>query len=269
MTYGWERAVDDLAPPCRFIEYPTGTDLMDSAHLTELLELEDNYWWHVAKRNMVSELLKHHFPAPGCLIEGGVGAGRNLLEFRELGYSVHGYDIMPEAVAHCRERGIQDVQVHDLEQPWPTSEGSVRAVVMLDVLEHLADPVRVLKHARNALAEDGGLVFTVPAHPVLFGDWDRRLGHFRRYTAKMIRQQAQEAGLAVKYLSHWNALSLPAAYVVRGYQKFFPKQRPAEFPRVAPWVNRMMLRACAAERWLDKSIGVHLGLSVVGILHKW
>ena len=241
---------------------------MDSAHLAELMELEENYWWHVAKRNMVSALLEEHFPAPGCLLEGGVGAGRNLLAFREMGYSVAGFDIMPEAVEYCRGRGLENVQVHNLEEPWPIPAGSVRAVVMLDVLEHLSDPVLVMKHAREALAETGGFVFTVPAHPELFGDWDRRLGHFRRYTKKLIRRQAEEAGFTVKYLSHWNALSLPAAYVVRGYQRFFPKDRAAEFPRVSPWMNRMMLRACAAERWLDKSLGVHFGLSLVGILKK-
>lgn len=241
---------------------------MDSAHLTELMELEDNYWWHVAKRRMVSDLLQKHFPPPGCLIEGGVGAGRNLLEFQELGYSVRGYDIMPQAVEHCRERGLDDVQVHDLGQPWPIKPGTVRAVVMLDVLEHLADPVCVLKHARETLADEGGVVFTVPAHPELFGDWDRRLGHFRRYTPQLLREHAQQAGLTVKYLSHWNSLSLPAAYAIRGYQKLFPKERAAEFPRVSPWVNRMMLGACAAERWLDQSIGVRLGLSLVGILQK-
>ena len=241
---------------------------MDSAHLTELRELDDNYWWHIAKRRMVSALLEQHVPAPGRLIEGGVGAGRNLLAFRELGYSVAGYDIMPEAVEFCRQRGIDDVQVHDLGQPWPVAEGSVRAVVMLDVLEHLADPVQVMKHARDILAEDGGLVFTVPAHPELFGDWDRRLGHYRRYTAKMLREQAAAAGFRVRYLSSWNALSLPAAYVVRGYQRFFPKDRAAEFPRVSPFVNRMMLRACAVERWFDRAIPVPFGLSLVGVLQK-
>lgn len=241
---------------------------MDSAHLTQLMELEDHYWWHVAKRDMVSDLLTKHFPAPGVLVEGGVGAGRNLLEFRQLGYSVAGYDIMSEAVDYCRDRGIENVAVHDLGESWPIADGTVRAVVMLDVLEHLADPVRVLEHARSALSKDGGVIFTVPAHPELFGDWDRRLGHYRRYTTKMIRQHAREAGFSVKYLSHWNALSLPAAYVVRGYQRLFPRERAAEFPRVSSWVNRMMLRACAAERWLDKSIGTPFGLSLVGILQK-
>ena len=35
---------------------------MDPSHLDELIQLEDSYWWHVAKRRLVSDLLR-----PGTL----------------------------------------------------------------------------------------------------------------------------------------------------------------------------------------------------------
>ena len=49
---------------------------MDPSHLQELVELEDNYWWHVAKRQLVTRLLLKHCPPPGRLVEGGIGSGR-------------------------------------------------------------------------------------------------------------------------------------------------------------------------------------------------
>ena len=30
---------------------------MDARHLTELADLEENYWWHVAKRQLAIEML--------------------------------------------------------------------------------------------------------------------------------------------------------------------------------------------------------------------
>ncbi|MCA9057796.1 MAG: methyltransferase domain-containing protein, partial [Planctomycetaceae bacterium] len=110
---------------------------MDPSHLQELVSLEDSYWWHVAKRQLVTRLLNRHCPPPGRLVEGGIGSGRNLVEFREMGYDVTGFDLMPESVDHVRNRGIDDVQVHDLGTPWPVDPGSLRAVVLLDVLEHV------------------------------------------------------------------------------------------------------------------------------------
>ena len=92
---------------------------MDPSHLQELVALEDNYWWHVAKRQLVTRLMRRYCPAPGRLVEGGIGSGRNLVEFSEMGYDVTGFDLMPESVRHVRNRGIEDVRVHDLGQPWP------------------------------------------------------------------------------------------------------------------------------------------------------
>ncbi|MDP6446517.1 MAG: class I SAM-dependent methyltransferase [Pirellulaceae bacterium] len=241
---------------------------MDSGHLTELIELEDTYWWHIAKRRLVASLLKKHFPPAGRVVEGGIGSSRNLLEFRKAGYDVHGFDLMQEAVdnAHSRDLGAE---VHDLAEPWPIDDASCRAVVLLDVIEHLEHPVQVLEHARRALTDDGGLVVTVPSYPWLFGDWDRRLGHFRRYTNRMFYQHAEAAGLRVRWLQHWNAFSLPPAVAVRGYQRVFPKDRPPEFPRVSPLMNQTLLTLAGMERWcLSKRMPVPFGLSLAGVLTK-
>jgi len=148
---------------------------MDPAHLDELIALEDTYWWHVSKRRLVLGLLERGF-ARGCrLVEGGVGSSRDLLEFAQRGYVARGYDAMPESVANGRARGL-DVVEHDLEQLWPVEDGSVDVVVLLDVLEHMADPVRVLNNVHRTLRPGGGVVFTVPAYPFLNGEWDRALG---------------------------------------------------------------------------------------------
>jgi 2-polyprenyl-3-methyl-5-hydroxy-6-metoxy-1,4-benzoquinol methylase len=124
---------------------------VDRKHLDELIEIERSYWWHIAKRMIVTEILKRYFPPPARLIEGGFGAGWNLLAFKELGYQITGFDIMPESVETGKNHGLSNVAVHDLQNPWPVEKGSTRVVVMLDVLEHTSDPSRVLKNAALAI----------------------------------------------------------------------------------------------------------------------
>lgn len=242
---------------------------MEKSHLQELIDLEDNYWWHIAKRKLATSLLKEHFPPPGRVVEGGVGSARNLVEFQRLGYQVSGYDLMEESVEHARSRGLDDVRVHDLADPWPVEGDSIDAVVLLDVIEHLEDPVRVLSHARQALRVGGGVIVTVPAYPWLFSEWDQRLGHFRRYTGKMLRKHAEQSGLQVAWLQHWNAFSLAPAIVVRGFQRLFPRDRPSAFPRVSPLVNNALLQLAGMERWcLRSKLPVPFGLSLVGVLKR-
>ena len=130
----------------------------------------------------------------------------------------------------------------------------------------MADPVGVLQHASAALAPQGGIVVTVPAHAWLFGVWDRSLGHYRRYTPKSLRQHAEAASLRVEWWSYWNAFSLPAAVLVRGYERCFPRESPAVFPRVSPVMNRLLLTLAAWERWYVQRFPSRIGLSLVGVL---
>jgi SAM-dependent methyltransferase len=244
---------------------------MDPAHLDELVNLEESYWWHVAKRNLVTELLTRHFPPPGRLLEGGIGSARNLIHFRECGYDVAGYDISEDAVLRARSRGLDDVCVHDLTHPWPVEDGSLRAVVLLDVLEHLPNPVDVLRDVARTLRPNGGVVVTVPAIPWLYGNWDRALGHYRRYTGRQLRQQAREAGLCVTSLGYWNSFTLPAAILVRSWQRLFPSlRRAAEFPRVSAFTNRLLIQCSNLERRMSISAGIPIpcGLSVVAVLKR-
>jgi SAM-dependent methyltransferase len=55
-------------------------------------------------------------------------------------------------------------------------------VLVLDVLEHVDDPVAFIDESLRHVASAGtAALVAVPAHPWLFGDHDRALGHRRRY----------------------------------------------------------------------------------------
>ncbi len=241
---------------------------MELAHLHELSELEQSYWWHVSKRRLISRWLKEYAPSPGFVIEGGIGSAGNLLSFQQQGYRVAGLDIMPEAVAYGKQRGIDNVQVHDLHQPWPFEEKSADAVVMLDVIEHVKYPEQVLNHAAKILKQDGILVLTVPAYQWLYGDWDRALGHHRRYTKKELLEQTKHAGFETLKITHWNSFTLPAALGIRTWQKINPQSRSAEFPQVSPWMNRLLMSCADAERCVTNYVRIPCGLSIAGLFRK-
>jgi SAM-dependent methyltransferase len=239
---------------------------MDPLHLQELSRLEDSYWWHVAKRAIAFDLIDR-FAAPNDLIvEGGVGAAGNLMRLQQRGFRVHGLDLMPEAIEICKRRGIFDATEHDLCERWPIAPHSAKVVLMLDVLEHLQKPVEALGHAAAALERDGRIILTVPAWPLLYGEWDRRLGHFRRYSSSLLQQHVQGAGLRLLWINSWNAFSLPAALVLRAWQRCFPQDRPAEFPAVSAWMNRLLINLASIERgWMMKMGRVPTGLSLVAV----
>ncbi len=247
------------------LESATPPGAMSAAHLDELIAVERSYWWHLAKRALVLDLAKRHFPPPRKLVDGGFGGGETLRVFKEAGYEALGLDSLPAAVEHARSLGVA-AHVHELEQPWPKETEGAGVVLLLDLLEHMDDPVRVLANVRAVLAPGGGAIVSVPAAPFLMGPWDRMLGHRRRYSARLLREHARQAGFKVAYLSHWNSFSLPAAVLVRLVEKARGAPRSAEFPPVSPLVNGLLVGCARFERsWLRRA-PLPCGLSLVGVL---
>jgi 2-polyprenyl-3-methyl-5-hydroxy-6-metoxy-1,4-benzoquinol methylase len=77
------------------------------------------------------------------------------------------------------------------------------SIVYINVLEHIKnDRIELLK-ARNALTDNGHLIIFVPALQWLYSDFDRSIGHYRRYNKKQLTTLIKEAGFEVikaKYL---------------------------------------------------------------------
>lgn len=87
------------------------------------------------------------------------------------------------------------------------------SVVMLNVLEHIEDDVAALESMARLLEPGGRVVVYVPALNGMYGPWDRKVGHYRRYAPWRMRAVLHEAGLVEVEMRYMNALSLPAWWV--------------------------------------------------------
>ena len=83
------------------------------------------------------------------------------------------------------------------------------AIICLNVLEHIEDDHGSLMALRGLLAPGGRLVLLVPALPALYGEMDRALGHYRRYTRAELRDRFRHAGLALAHMEYFNLAGIP------------------------------------------------------------
>jgi hypothetical protein len=125
-------------------------------------------------------------------------------------------------------------------------------ILMLDVLEHLPDPVGALRHALNLLDDGGTLLVTVPAFEILWTQHDDLNHHFTRYSKKSFRTVANEARMNVRdlrYLFHW---TYPAKLAVRLKEALFPSTPQA--PRLPPrLINTALYEMTRLEQeWLSR-----------------
>jgi SAM-dependent methyltransferase len=135
------------------------------------------------------------------VLEVGPGMGHFAAELDALGLDrlVLG-DTEPYALKRLRERyaGRDDVEVVELTLPAPVRIGDpVETIVAMNVLEHIPDDVGALRALAGALVPGGRVVLWVPGYPALYGDFDRKVGHVRRYTPDTMRAAVRAAGLDV------------------------------------------------------------------------
>ena len=84
------------------------------------------------------------------------------------------------------------------------------SAVMINVLEHIEDDVAALRTLRRLLRPGGRIVLYVPALNGLYGAYDRKVGHFRRYAPWRMREIVREASLEPIVVRYVNALAIPA-----------------------------------------------------------
>jgi hypothetical protein len=112
-------------------------------------------------------------------------------------------------------------------------------ILILDVLEPLADRAAVLLHAWALLDPDGTLQVRVPAFRLLWTNHDVLNHHSTRYTKTSFRHLGRAAGIELeteKYLFHWPFPVKQSARITEKVLRLEP-----EPPRVPPnWLNNLL-----------------------------
>lgn len=88
-------------------------------------------------------------------------------------------------------------------------------VYSLNVLEHIEEDVVALREIREHMAIGGRLVLFVPAHPVLYSSFDKRIGHFRRYTKSDLIRKVEQSGFQVTKCEYFDSLGYFVALLYR------------------------------------------------------
>lgn len=71
------------------------------------------------------------------------------------------------------------------------------SVIYVNVMEHVEDDAAELRAIYKTLENGGRCFIFVPALMALYGEFDRKIGHFRRYTKKEIEDKCAAAGFKV------------------------------------------------------------------------
>jgi SAM-dependent methyltransferase len=167
--------------------------------------------------------ITRHFDSSAELLDVGCGTGWLADHFER--YT--GVDASADAVAEAVRRG-RNVRQADVDERLPFEDSQFDAVILKDLLEHVADPVALVREVRRVLRPGGRVFASSPdAQRWVWDDYTHR----RPFTRKAFRLLFRDQGFELEQSGYESVM--PGTSVVSG---MLPgKRRPAPL-RAAAWL---------------------------------
>lgn len=228
---------------------------------------ELRHWWFRGRRRVLVDLVKDYAADNDGrlhILDCGCGTGGNSNSYAPFG-RVYGIEPDSGAVQLARRRGGAVLcRASGIDLPFKADSFDV--VVASDVLEHIDDDARAVREITRVLRPGGAFVFSVPAHPWLFGPHDAALFHRRRYVERGLRDLVEHAGLRIGRLSYWNSTLFPLYCVHRLLGRFWGSPSTHSDVQAPPGVlNELLSSLLSVEAALLRHFRLPWGLSLIGV----
>ena len=170
--------------------------------------LEDNSFWFKHRNDCIIEAVQKY---AGKRVFFDIGGGNGFVS-RGLAESGIETVLVEPGISGClnaRKRGLQNIVCSTLQNA-SFKIGSIPAIGLFDVVEHIEDDRDFLTSIRTFLMDDGLVFMTVPAYQSLWSDEDDDAGHFRRYSLTEIENRLIQTGFKIEYSTYiFSILPLP------------------------------------------------------------
>jgi SAM-dependent methyltransferase len=176
-------------------------------------DVEDSSFWFRHRNACILEALRQ-YPPPGPLFDIGGGNGFVAKAMQDVGLEVVLVEPGAVGAVNARQRGIEHVVLATLEDAGFVP-GSLPAIGLFDVLEHMEDDHKFLQTIHTHLASQGRVYLTVPAYQALWSEADVVAGHHRRYSRHALRELIERSDLKVEFATGFFQFLPPAILAMR------------------------------------------------------
>ncbi len=228
-----------------------------------MFRVEQSHWWYTGRRKIlaqfVEEICRRVTDRRPRILDVGCGTGANLLMLSQYG-DAEGVDVSEEALAFCRERGLDKVKLGAAEE-LPYEDGTFDLVTALDVVEHIDDDLAGLREMRRVLRPGGRVLLFVPTFMFLWGLQDDVSNHRRRYRLPELQRVLEQAGFEIERTTYANITFFLPILAMRQLMRLTGIKTDSENNINVSALNGVLGSVFGAESWFLKRMNLPFGVS--------
>jgi SAM-dependent methyltransferase len=228
-----------------------------------MFRIEQSHWWYTGRRKIltsfVEDICRRVTDRRPRILDVGCGTGANLLMLSKFG-DAEGVDVSEDALAFCRERGLENVKLGAAEK-LPYDDGTFDLVTALDVVEHLDDDLAGLREMRRVLRPGGRVLLFVPTFMFLWGLQDDVSNHRRRYRMPELERLLEQAGFEVERTTYANITFFMPILAMRKLMRLTGIKAESENNINVSALNGVLARVLGAESFVLRYMNIPFGVS--------
>lgn len=161
----------------------------------------ENHWYFLARNKIVTSLITRIAPPGARVLDIGCARGVTVKHLRDHGIECDGVDLAEAIPVHgAAEHIAYGCRAEDLEED---KRKQYKVLLLLDVLEHLPDPIDFMRDLPAAFPNATDALLMVPACPELWSGHDEYCGHLRRYKYNDIKEMSKKLGWNLVQSAHF------------------------------------------------------------------
>jgi SAM-dependent methyltransferase len=172
----------------------------------------ESHFWFRARADALFRLLRDRsVPREAGLKVLEVGCGTGVLRAQleaQTSWSVDAADLDLSALARCAP-GRGRTLYYDVREEQEALKGAYDGLVLFDVLEHITEPEPFLTALLAHVKPGGFLIINVPALQWLYSEYDRVVGHVKRYDRASLAAELASCGWTIIETRFWGMSMVP------------------------------------------------------------
>ena len=244
------------------VSYPSESFSVDKGNT------ESSGIWASHRSKVISQIMNNL--GKRIMWEVGSGDGNVAISLRGKNQAVIGIEPLMSGAIVTSMAGIR-TYLGTLDSLQLPSE-SIEVIGAFDVLEHIERPEELLTEIYRVLKPDGIFLLTVPAHQWLYSDFDKSIGHFRRYSRRTLQDTLKQSGFKKNQLKFMFSLFVAPAFLLRRVPSLLGRNRNSQSTIESVKLQNQLLNLLKPFLYvllaIERILNLPFGLSLIAISKK-